>query len=94
MINVKRNVGFVRDHDKTMVPHSEHKREVIGRLIRGESSNDAKREDDDDLSDTSNDKSICPNRTEGVTVDNNSKSDWDKELTDERATKSALALKK
>ncbi len=61
MINVKRNVGFVRDHDKTMVPHSEHKREV--------------REDDDDLSDTSNDKSICPNRTEGVTVDNNSKSD-------------------
>ena len=95
LINVKCNIGSVRDHDKTTVLHSEHEVEVIYRLIRGESCNDAEREDDDDLSDMSNDESICPNRTEGVTIDNNSESDGDKELTDDKhATKSALALKK
>ena len=95
LINVKCNIGSVRDHDKTTVLHSEHEVEVIDRLIRGESCNDAEREDDDDLSDMSNDESICPNRTEGVTIDNNSESDGDKELTDDKhATKSALALKK
>ena len=47
------------------------------------------------LSDMSNDGSICPNTTEGVTVDNNSESDGDKELNDDKhATKAALALKK
>ena len=43
----------------------------------------------------SNDESICPNRTEGVVVDNDSDSDGDEDLThDEHAKKSALALKK
>ena len=85
----------VRDRDKTTVPYSEHELGVIGRLVRGETSDDTKREDDDDLSSASNDESICPNRSEGVTIENNSDSDGDEELTDDqRATKSALALKK
>ncbi len=51
--------------------------------------------DDDNESIVSNDESICPNRTEGVIVDNDSDSDGDEDLTeDERAKKSALALKK
>ena len=40
----------------------------------------------------SNDESICPNRTEGVAVDNDSNIDG--VTKDERAKKSALALKK
>ena len=75
------------------IPSTE--REVIGRLFSGQTPDDTEREDNDDLSSASNDKSICPNRSEGVTVENNSDSDGDKELTDDqRATKSALDLKK
>ena len=95
LIKIKRNVGSVRDRDKSTVPYSEHELGVIGRLVRGETSDDTEREDNDDLSLASNDKSICPNRREGVTIENNSDSDGDEELTDDqRATKSALALKK
>ena len=93
--NVNRAFVVARVNHSCIDSVSEHKREVIGRLIRGESLNDAKREDDDNLSNASNDESICPNRTKGVTVDNNSKCDEGKELTDaEHATKPALALKK
>ena len=95
VIKIKRNVGSVRDRDKSTVPYSEHELGVIGRLVRGETPDDTERDDDDDLSTASNDESICPNRSEGVTMDNNSDSDDDEEVTDDqRATKSALALKK
>jgi hypothetical protein len=94
LIKIKRNVGSVRDRDKTTVPYSEHEHEVIGRLVRGETPDDTKREENDDLSEASNDESICPNRSEGVTIDNNSNIDEDEELTNEQlVTKSALALK-
>jgi hypothetical protein len=77
------------------VPYSEHEREVIGRLVRGGTPDDTEREDNDDLSEASNNESICPNRSEGVTIDNNSDSDGDEELTDDQGvTKSVLALKK
>ena len=52
-------------------------------------------DDDDNFSTVSNDKSICPKRTEGVAVDNDSDIDGNEDLTeDKRAKKSALALKK
>jgi hypothetical protein len=95
LINVKLNVGSARDHNKSTVPYSEHERELIGRLIRGELPNDTARDDNDDLLEASDEKSICPNPREGATVDDNSESNGDEELTnDEHATKAALALKK
>ena len=90
------NVGSARDHNKTTVPLTEHERGVISRLgTRGESPSDAEHDDDDNESTVSNDESICPNRTEGVSVLNDSDSDGDEDLTeDKRAKKSSLALKK
>ena len=62
LIKIKRNIGSVCDRDKTTVPYSEHELGVIGRLVRGEASDDTEREDDNDLSSASNNKIICPNR--------------------------------
>ena len=83
LIGAKENVGSARDHDKTTVPLTEHERGVIGRLTGGESEHD----DDDNESTVSNDESICPNRTEGVVVDNNSNSDGDEDLTKGKCAK-------
>jgi hypothetical protein len=56
---------------------------------------DAEHDDDDNESTVSNDESICPNRKEGVSVLNDSNSDGDEDLTeDKRAKTSSLALKK
>ena len=96
LIGAKVNVGSARDHNKTKVPLTEHERGVIGRLrTRGELPSDAEHDDDDNESTVSNDESICPNRKEGVSVLNDSNSDGDEDLTeDKRAKTSSLALKK
>ena len=96
LIGAKVNVGSARDHNKTKVPLTEHERGVIGRLrTRGKLPSDAEHDDDDNESTVSNDESICPNRKEGVSVLNDSNSDGDEDLTeDKRAKTSSLALKK
>ncbi len=64
------NVRSIHDHDKTTIPHSEHKCDLICRIIRGEVDNDNQDadydyHDKDDVSKVSNDKSICNNNSEG-----------------------------
>ncbi len=79
----KTNVGFIRDCDKTTIPHTEHKHGLICRIIRGQVNNDKQDSDNDnhdkdDVSKMSNDNNSEVNFIHAIDDD-----DFDGDVTNE-----------
>ncbi len=96
----KTNVGSICDHDKTTIPHTEHKRDLIFRIIRGKVNDDNQdsdndNHDQDDVSEMSNDMSVCNNNSEVNFIHGIDDDDSDGDVTnEERAARLEIALKK
>jgi hypothetical protein len=99
IVHPKTNVGSICDPDKTTIPHTEHKRDLICRIIRVEVNNanqdaDHEHHDKDDGSEVSKDMSICNNNSEGKYIQGIDDEDSDDDVTNEdRATRLLIVLK-
>ncbi len=100
MIQPWKVLGSPCDHDKTTIPHTEHKIQMINRIICGKTVNCNEFEMainvvNNDLSAIMNAKSICTHNTEQIIHGIDSDVDSDSELgVDERAARLALTMQR
>jgi hypothetical protein len=100
IVHPKTNVESICNHDKTTILHTEHKCDLIFRIIRGEVNNEYQDADHDnhdknDVSKVSNGKSICNNYSEGNFIHGIDDDDSNGDVTNEaRGARLEIACKK
>jgi hypothetical protein len=97
VIHPRVNVGSPWDHDKIHISYTEHKQELVNRIVLGkttpEYTNHNMKDDDQPL--MSNEDSICSINSKGVNMYNTNKADSEDDMTDdEHAVCLANSLKK